>query len=118
MLSTRLMTGVSMIGLIVAVLGIDEWFAPWFPLWFVSALVILGAASLELVGLLNATSARPSGNTVFGGVMAIVLANWAPHLTSMLAPAAASSSTAHPFDPTFPVSVLAWPLLAFVGVLM
>ena len=44
------------------------------------ALVVLGASALELVGLLDATSARPSGNTVFGGVMALVVANWAPHV--------------------------------------
>src|SRR5262249_51906139 len=67
-------------GLLVAVLVLDEWLAPWFPLWLLVALVTTGSAALELVGLLNETSARPSGNTVFGGVIALVLANWAPHV--------------------------------------
>jgi phosphatidate cytidylyltransferase len=117
MLSTRLVTGFSMIGFLLAVLCIDEWFAPWFPFWFVLALVVVGTSSLELVNLLKATSARPSGNTVFGGVMALVIANWAPHLAGTLHHV--PHLTAHPHaDPTFAVNVLAWPLLTFVAVVM
>ena len=37
-------------------------------------------AAWELTGLLEATSASPSGNSVIGGVLAIVIANWVPHL--------------------------------------
>ena len=38
------------------------------------------AAARELVGLLEATSARPSGNSVIGGVLALLVANWVPHV--------------------------------------
>src|SRR4051794_2895130 len=117
MLSTRLATGFSMIAFLLAVLCADEWFAPWFPFWFVLALVALGTSSLELVSLLNATSARPSGNTVFGGVMALVIANWAPHVVGMWHHVPHFTAAPHS-DPSFPVNVLAWPLLTFAAVVM
>ena len=71
MLGTRLVIGFAMVGFMLAVLCADEWFAPWFPFWFLLAVVALGMSALELVGLLNATEVRPSGNTVLGGVMAV-----------------------------------------------
>jgi phosphatidate cytidylyltransferase len=99
------------------VLSLDERLAPWYPLWFFLAIVVLGKGAMELVGLLSATSARSSGNTVFGGVMALVIANWAPHLAgSLLVPSRPGER--FPFDPLTPVSALGWPLLAFVGVVM
>ena len=36
MLGTRLVIGFSMVGFMLAVLCVDEWLAPWFPLWFVA----------------------------------------------------------------------------------
>jgi phosphatidate cytidylyltransferase len=116
MLSTRLVIGFSMVGALLAVLCLDEFMAPWFPFWFLLALVVIGASALELVGLLNQTSARPSGNTVFGGVTALVIANWAPHLMSRLL--TNPRPEAQTYDPLGPVSDLAWPLLTFVAVLM
>lgn len=117
MLSTRLVIGLSMVGAILLILCLDEWFAPWYPLWFILALVVLGSSSLELVELLSQTSARASGNTVFGGVVALVIANWAPHLASaLLVPTRLGQRL--PFDPLTPVSVLGWPMLTFVGVVM
>jgi phosphatidate cytidylyltransferase len=120
MLGTRLVTGFSMVGFMLAVLCADEWFAPWFPLWFALALVALGMASLELVGLLNATGARPSGNTVFGGVIALVIANWAPHVLGRfgLDPASGWSPYSASHDPMEPIHALAWPLITFVAVVM
>ena len=117
MLGTRIVTGISMAGLIVAVLCIDEQFAPWYPLWLLVALVATGSAALELVNLLNATSARPSGNTVFGGVMALVVANWAPHVMARIhrLPELVSRPV---YDPMFPVHALAWPLLTYAAVVM
>ena len=38
MLSTRLAIGFSMVGLLLAVLCLDEYLAPWFPFWFILAL--------------------------------------------------------------------------------
>lgn len=116
MLSTRLVIGFSMIGLLLAVLSLDEYLAPWFPFWFILALLAMGSASLELVGLMRQTSSRPSGNTVFGGAMALVIANWAPHVFALSYPLSREQS--HLYDPMAPVSDLSWPLLTFVGVVM
>jgi phosphatidate cytidylyltransferase len=86
-------------------------------LWFVTALVVVGYSSLEVVGLLNETSARPSGNTVFGGCMAMVIANWAPHIAShlMRVPELACEP---PYDASGPIHALSWPLWTFVAVVM
>jgi phosphatidate cytidylyltransferase len=118
MLGTRLVIGFSMVGFMVAMLCADEWLAPWFPLWFLLAVVVLGAASMELVGLLNATGVRPSGNTVFGGVMALVIANWVPHVLDRFGAATTRSPVTSYYDPMDPVSALSWPLLTFVAVVM
>lgn len=117
MLGTRLLIGFTMVGLILAVLCLDEFLAPWFPLWFLTSAGVVGAAALELVGLLNETSARPSGNTVFGGAMVMVIANWVPHLIGPLVRSPELVGRL-PYDPLAPVSVLAWPLLTFVAVVM
>jgi phosphatidate cytidylyltransferase len=116
MLSTRLVIGLSMVGGLLAVLYFDEYVAPWYPIWFLLSVLTMGAASLELVGLLGATSARPSGNTVFGGVMALVVSNWMPHLMDQLL--TNPRPMAEIFDPLAPVSDLSWPLLTFVAVVM
>ena len=116
MLATRLAIGIPLVGLFVAILLIDERFAPWYPFWLVTSLLALGASALEIVGLLGATSARPSGNTVFGGVLAMVLANWAPHVTAHLSRSPALGSPL--YDPAAAIEALSWPLWAFVGVLM
>ena len=122
-----------MVAAVIAVLGLDEKFklGPWYPCWFIAAVVVLGHAALEIVELLKRTSARPSGNTVLGGVLALITANWAPHLTNHLArgpqpihpgalTVAESAMVWHTngYDPSGPISVLAWPLCAFVGILM
>jgi phosphatidate cytidylyltransferase len=117
MLGTRLITGFVLAGVLVAVLVLDELLAPWFPLWLVVCLVVTGAAALELVGLLNQTSARPSANTVLGGVVALVLANWAPHILARLhhLPHLADRLA---YDPMTPIHALGWPMLTFVAVVM
>ena len=117
MLATRLVTGISMVAALLAILSLDEWMAPWFPLWLVLSLIVCGLAALELIELLNETSARPSGNAVFGGVMALVFANWAPHLSAE-AYSLPQFVGRLAYDPLAPVHALAWPLMAFVGVLM
>lgn len=117
MLGTRLVIGLSMVAGILLVLYLDEWLAPWFPIWFVLAVIAMGASAMELVGLLRATSARPSGNTVFGGVMALVVANWAPHVTEAML-ALPRLADALPYDPAAPVGALAWPLCTFVAIVM
>jgi phosphatidate cytidylyltransferase len=118
MLGTRLLVGFSMVGFMVALLCADEWLAPWFPLWFLLAIVVLEAAALELVDLLGVISLRASRNTVFGGVLALVIANWIPHLMGRLGLADAHSTLAALYDGIDPVSALSWPLMTYVAVVM
>jgi phosphatidate cytidylyltransferase len=118
MLRTRLAIGLPMAAGFVLVLCLDEFLAPWFPFWFVTAAVVLGHAALEIVGLLNETSARPAGSTVIGGTMALLMANWAPHLVDHLARGPAGAGAAGLYDPAAANHVLAWPLWTFVAVVM
>ncbi|WP_435007635.1 phosphatidate cytidylyltransferase [Tundrisphaera lichenicola] len=117
MLATRLATGLTLVAALLAVLILDERLAPWFPLWFLTSTVMMALASMELVGLLGATSVKPSGNTVLGGTMALVVANWAPHLVRQL-----NIDPERPipvdFDPSAMIDVMAWPLWTFVAVMM
>jgi phosphatidate cytidylyltransferase len=117
MLGTRLVMGFAMAGAILLVLWLDERFAPWFPIWLVLATVVLWSSALELVGLLNATSTRASSNAVLGGILALQFANWAPHVAHALQTSDRLAGRL-PYDPLAPVSVLGWPLLVFVGVVM
>lgn len=120
MLRTRLAIGIPIVAVVVGVLWIDDRLGPWYPLWFVASLLLMGQTALEVIGLLNATSARPSGNTVFGGCLALVVANWAPHVVTAwygptLAPGLDPSSSpalAAGLDP------LAWPLWTFAAIVM
>ena len=117
MLGTRLVIGLSMVGMIIAILAFDEWLAPWFPLWFLVCLGGCTFAVVELVGLLSGSALKPSGNVAVGGIIAIIIANWAPHViahNSPLLPVKLSPS----FDPLEPVSALAWPFMAFMTVVM
>lgn len=116
MLGTRVLSGLCLIAVLLGVLFLDEWFAPWFPLWLLLSVLAMGAAAVELAGLLAAAGCRPSMNSVLGGVMAIVAANWIPHLADFLNARAQPSLLAT--EPPEPLAVLSWPLLTFVGVLM
>jgi phosphatidate cytidylyltransferase len=116
MLSKRLLFGLLMVAGLLLALWVDEWFAPWFPFWFVLSAMTLLAGAAELNGLLGATSARPSANSAIGGVLALVVANWVPHLAEDHA--AADRVVALLYDPVRPLNVLAWPFVAFVAVLM
>jgi phosphatidate cytidylyltransferase len=116
MLSTRLLFGLLMVAGLLLALWVDEWFAPWFPLWFLVSGWALVSAALELCSLLAATSARPSANSVLGGVLVILVANWIPHLLGDSGSAAGVSALV--YDPARPLNVLTWPFLAFVAVVM
>lgn len=115
MLGTRVLSGLFLIAVLLGVLYLDEWLAPWFPLWFLFSMLALSAAAVELVGLLSTAVCGPSLNSVLGGVMAIVVANWVPHLADSLVERTTDSLAPEPVDA---VAVLSWPLLTFVGVLM
>ena len=100
MLATRLATGLTLVAVLLAVLIFDEWLAPWFPLWFVTSMVVMILCALELVGLAQSTTnARPSRTRWLAATIALVLANWAPHLvrtTGSVDPLRCRSRT---FDP-------------------
>ena len=117
MLGTRLATGLTLVVVLLAILIFDERLAPWFPLWFVTSLVVMVLCALELSALLEATTARPSGNTVLGGTIALVLANWAPHVVRQMSidPGRIVPPT---YDPAATIDVMAWPLWTFVAILM
>jgi phosphatidate cytidylyltransferase len=117
MLAARLATGAILVGIFVLAICLDEPLAPWFPFWFLLTTIVIGATSLEVVDLLMRTSARPSGNTVFGGVLALIIANWIPHVIQAWGadPQVVSGLT---HDPAAPIHALAWPLWTFVVVVM
>jgi len=102
--------------LMIGVLVLDEWFAPWYPFWFVLCMTAVTTAGLELVGLLNRTSAQPSLNTVMGGVVALTISNWMPHLAEHLA--GGDRSRLAGLEHGAQVDTLAWPFLSFIGILM
>jgi phosphatidate cytidylyltransferase len=114
MLAARMATGFVLVAIFVAVVIADEWLAPWFPFWLLLGGLVMGMTALEVVGLLERTSARPSRNTVFGGVLALVAANWAPHVANALHRSSLGLPDSHP-DPSL---VLAWPLWTFVAIVM
>src|SRR5262249_50837451 len=116
MLGTRLLFGLSMVAGLLLALCVDEWFAPWYPIWFVLSGFIVVAAARELIGLLESTSARPSANSVIGGVLALLVANWAPHLA--VNHDAREGVPALQYDPAQPLSVLAYPFVCLAAVLM
>lgn len=110
MLRTRLAIGIPLAVAIAAVLFLDVLLAPFFPFWVLSMLLVLVAAGREVAILLRATGAGTSVNAVIGGVAAIVLANWAPHLADHLNGAE--------YAPLRAIEVVAWPSWTFVGVVM
>ncbi len=116
MLGTRVASGTCLVALMLGVLYLDEWLLPWFPIWFLLVVSMLTAASIELVDLLRATDISPSLNSVLGGVMALAVSNWMPHITEHLGRAPESSTRF--YEPNEPINILSWPLLTFVGVLM
>jgi phosphatidate cytidylyltransferase len=117
MLSARLMTGLSLVALTIALLSGDEPMAPWYPLWLLTSLGILLLCALELVNLMERTVVRTSGRAVVGGVLALGLSNWAPHIMGHLLTFRPPHGEAGPWALN-PVDALAWPLWVFVGLLM
>ena len=116
MLSTRLLFGLLMVAGLVVALWIDEWFAPWYPFWLLICAAVMIAASRELVNLLASTTMRPSANSVFGGVLALLIANWVPHVAIDVE--VRDGLTALNYDPARPQAALSFILLSFVAVVM
>ena len=118
MLAHRLVTGLTLVALFLAVIILDEFLAPWFPLWLVTVTVAVMACARELVGLLGATSARPSANAVYGGVLTLIVANWLPHVVDEVGRGHYAPGVELPHDALRPITLMGWTLWAFVSVLM
>jgi phosphatidate cytidylyltransferase len=116
MLGTRLVFGLSMVAGLVLALCLDEWLAPWYPFWFAISGFALVVGAIELVALLGATSIRPSRNSVIGGVLALLVANWIPHIA--IGHDVRPELSALSYDPASPLTPLAYLFLSFVAVLM
>lgn len=116
MLGARVVSGVLIVAALILTLYLDQWLAPWFPLWFLLAGAAMMAVTLELAGLMDETVSRPSLQVALGGVAAILLANWLPHV--LRTHQAADRISGIVFEPSAAISNLAWPLLSFVAVFM
>jgi phosphatidate cytidylyltransferase len=77
--------GALLIGLVVGVLMLDQRFAPWFPCLLSLLLVLSWASTWELLQLLP-PEIKPFPRLCYLAVTALVLANWAPLLASLIAP--------------------------------
>jgi phosphatidate cytidylyltransferase len=79
MLRTRLWMGAVLVGLSVGVLALDRRFEPYYPFLFLLTAILSLVATHELLHLLN-DERRPAPWLAYGGVAAILIANWLPHL--------------------------------------
>ncbi len=82
MLRTRLWMGAVLVSLSVAVLLLDRYFEPWYPFLFVLTAFLTLVASYEFMHLLG-DERRPPGWLAYGGVAALLVANWLPHLPNV-----------------------------------
>jgi phosphatidate cytidylyltransferase len=118
MLAKRMTTGLTLVAVFLVVLGADELMAPWFPLWGLTVVLAITACSRELVGLLGATTAKPSGNAVLGGLLVLVVANWLPHVVDQIGRMSHTAGVEVAHDALAPIHVMGWTLWAFVAVVM
>jgi phosphatidate cytidylyltransferase len=79
MLRTRLWMGALLVALSVAVLALDRHFEPWYPFLFTLTSLLSLVATYEFLHLLD-DERRPPGWLAYGGVAALLVANWLPHL--------------------------------------
>jgi phosphatidate cytidylyltransferase len=76
MLRARLIVGTLLAIWGFAVLFVDRWFAPWFPITFTFAIAVTFALGYELQQLLP-KEVRPRSYPLFGSMLLIVIFNWA-----------------------------------------
>jgi phosphatidate cytidylyltransferase len=117
MLGSRVATGLVLIALFGGMLYLDSLWPPVYPFWLLAVVAAVLTSTRELVNLMQLTAARPSPGTVLGGCLAIVAANWLPHL--MMSSAGARLSEAMSvLESCSPLDALVWPLWVFVAVVM
>src|SRR5438874_596967 len=78
MLQTRLWMGAILILLTVGMLVVDQHLAPWYPFLFVFVVGLSLAACHETVNLLGRERTLHT-TSLFGGLLALALANWLAH---------------------------------------
>jgi len=74
--------GAVLVALSVGVLALDRYFEPWYPFLFVLASFLSLVATYEFLHLLD-DARRPPGWLAYGGVAALLVANWLPHLDNV-----------------------------------
>jgi phosphatidate cytidylyltransferase len=87
MLRTRLWMGAVLVALSAGVLVLDRWCEPWYPFLFVLTALLSLVATYEFLHLLD-DDRRPPGWLAYGGVAALLVANWLPHLPGVPPPLA------------------------------
>lgn len=84
MLRTRLWMGSILVALSIGVLAIDRQFAPWYPFLFLLVTLLSLVGVYEVRHLLE-DEKRPPAWLAVGGVLALLLVNWAPHVVPAVA---------------------------------
>src|SRR5262249_51564647 len=87
MLRTRLWVGAVLVALSAGVLVLDRRFEPWYPFLFPLTALLSLVATYELLHLLD-DDRRPPAWLAYGGVAALIVVNWLPHLPGVLPPLA------------------------------
>jgi phosphatidate cytidylyltransferase len=85
MLRTRLWMGAVLVALVLGVLLLDNYLAPWYPFLFGVVLLLGLAGCHELLQLLDAAR-RPAAWLCYAAVTALVLANWLPMTLALVRP--------------------------------
>jgi phosphatidate cytidylyltransferase len=85
MLRTRLWMGAILVALSLGVLAVDQHLLPIAPFLLVMTLALSLVGVYELLNLLD-DEKRPPAWLAYGGVAAVVIANWLPHVLPMLPP--------------------------------
>jgi phosphatidate cytidylyltransferase len=79
--------GAVLVALSAAVLAIDTRFEPWYPFLFLLTAFLSLVATYEFLHLLD-DERRPPDWLAYGGVAALLIANWLPHLPHVAPPLA------------------------------
>lgn len=88
MLKHRIIFGTILAAVALGILGIDGWFAPYFPILFAATIFMGVLTSREIVGMMP-TATRPRPPIVMGLVLMVIAANWLPPFIRSLSPAVA-----------------------------
>jgi phosphatidate cytidylyltransferase len=80
MLQARLISGTMMVAVALAILVLDQWFAPWYPLFGITVAVVAFRASGETARLISLIPLPIRPNVAQAGAVVVVVSAWIPHL--------------------------------------